>query len=206
MSAANFANLAGRTGGSADLSVCLKEFAMAPSLGRLEASTIVNGEGVVDLDVKYVPRDIAGYFFCPFSWPEDKRIKITLTEPPARIDAALTLETSASAPALRATIKTSALAAHMRPSFRERLLGSYDMRAVCSPVGAMLNTVTVDATPSVPEINGDFSLPGEDRALVMALAPIAFRISGTNVVAEAAYVANAKALILNADRPAVPAN
>ncbi|MGE3875511.1 MAG: hypothetical protein AB7F74_21365 [Parvibaculaceae bacterium] len=206
MAAGNFAKVAGRVGGSADISVCVKEFAVAPSLERLEASATVSGEGAVDLGLDYVPQDIAGYYACPFSWPEDKHIEITLPGQPARIDAALTLETSASSPALRANIKTSAFAAHMRPGPRELLLESYDMRAVCSPVGAMLNKMTLDVTPAIPEIDGDFSLPGEDRALVMALEPMTFRISGTNVIAQAAYVSNSRSLILNADLPAVPAN
>jgi hypothetical protein len=202
----NVANLAGKVSGSADISVCIKEFAVAPSLDRLEASATVGGRGAVALGIGYVPLDIAGYLACRFPWTGDKHFKIVLPEQPAKLDAALTLETSTSNATLRASIKTSALVVYMRPGPRELLLGSYDMRATCAPVGAMLNEVTLDVTQSVPEINGDFRLPGEDRALVLTLEPVTFHIADTNVVANATYTSNAKALILDGDQSAVPAN
>jgi hypothetical protein len=202
----NIADLAGTVDGSAEISICIKEFAVAPSLDKLEASASVGGEGAVDLAIKYVPLDIAGYYACQFPWTEDKRIEIILPEQSAKLDAALALETSTSNATLRADIKTSALAAHMRPGPRELLLGSYDMRAACAPVGAMLHEMTLDVTQSVPEVNGDFRLPGGERSLVLTLEPATFHISGTNVVAKAAYASNAKALILNGDQSAVPAN
>jgi hypothetical protein len=133
-------------------------------------------------------------------------MKIELPEQSAKLDAALVLETSTSNPTLRANIKTSALVARMRPSLRELLLGSYSMRTACTPMGAMLHDVTLDVTPSVPEIDGDFSLPGKGRTLVLTLEPMTFQVAGANVVDKAAYASNAKALILSGDQSAVPAN
>lgn len=202
----SIATLAGTVAGSADISICISKFAAAPSLERLEASAILRGRGDIDLGVKYAPLDIADYLACQFPWTEGKRMKIVLPEQTATLDAPLTLESSAAKPTLKATIKTSALAAQMHPNLRELLLASYDMRAACKPVGAMLHDVMLDVTPSVPEISGDFRLPGEDRALVLTLEPATFDISGTNVVAKAAYAPNAKALILTDDQTSVPAN
>src|SRR4029079_10941182 len=102
--------------------------------------------------------------------------------------------------------KTSALIARMRPGPRELLLGSYSMRAACTPIGAMLHDVALDVTPSVPEIDGDFGLTGEERTLVLTWEPMTFEVAGTNVVDKAAYVSTAKALILSGDQSAVPAN
>jgi|GEM_PF-4718897 len=202
----NVADLAGRIGGSADMSVCLKEFSVAPSLERLAASAIVSGEGAVDLGIKYVPREIARYFACQFPWTEDKHLKIVIPEQPAKLDASVALDASTSNATLKAKIETSALAAQMRPGPRELLLGNYDMRAACAPVDAMIHEMTLDVAPSVPEIGGDFRLPGEDRVLALTLEPATFDISGTNVVGKAAYALNAKALILTADQAGVPAN
>lgn len=202
----NIATLAGTVAGSADISICINKFAVAPSLEGVEASAILRGQGDVDLGIKYVPLDIADYLACQFPWTEDKRMKIVLPEQTARLDAPLVLETAAANPTLKATIKTSALAAHMRPGPRELLLGSYDMRAACKPAGVMLHDVTLDVTQSVPEISGDFRLPGGDRTLVLTLELATFDIAGTNVVAKAAYASNAKALILTDDQTSVPAN
>jgi hypothetical protein len=70
----------------------------------------------------------------------------------------------------------------------------------------MLHDMPLDATPSVPEIDADFRLPGEDRSLVLTLEPLALVISGTNVAAAATYASNAKALVLNAVQPIAPGN
>ena len=70
----------------------------------------------------------------------------------------------------------------------------------------MLHGLTLNLTQSVPEIDDDFNLPGEERALVLTLEPVAFLVSGTNLVDNAAYASNAKALILSGDQSAVPAN
>ncbi len=202
----NIANLSGTVGGAADISICIRKLAIAPSLERLEAWASVNGEGTVDLGLKYGPLDIAGYFACSFPWAEEKHIKVVLAEQSTKLDAALALESSASNATLTADIKASAFVAPMRPGPRELLLQGYDMRTSCAPVGAMLHAMTLDVTQSVPEISGDFKLPGEDRALVLTLEPATFLLGGMNVVAKSIYTANAKALILNAERSAVPVN
>jgi hypothetical protein len=204
--AGNLAKLSGTIRGSAHISLCMKDVSVAPSLERLAASTIVGGKGSVDVGIKYVPQGITRYLDCRFPWTEDKHIKVELPEQLAKLDAALVLETSAPDPILRANIKTSALVARMRPSPRELVLGSYSMRAACAPIGAMLHEVTLDVTRSVPEIDGDFSLPGEDRTLALTMERMAFQIAGTNVVDKAAYSSNSKALILSGDLSAVPAN
>jgi hypothetical protein len=204
--AGNLAAISATVGGSANISICMKEVSVAPSLERLEASAIVRGEGSVDLGIKYVPQGIASYLDCHFPWTVDKRMRIELPEEPARFDAALVLETSAPKPTLRANINGSAFVAAVRPSPREMLLGNYSMRAACTPVGAMLHELTLDVTQSVPDIDGDFSFAGEDRMLVLTLEPIMFQIAGNNVVGNAAYASNAKALILSGDLAAVPAN
>jgi hypothetical protein len=204
--AGNLARLSGTIRGSANISICMKEVSVAPSLEKLEASAIVGGQGAVDLGIKYVPQDIAGYLDCQFPWAESKRTKIELPDQSAKLDAALVLDTSTSNPTLQANVKTSALIARIRPSLHELLLGSYSMRAACAPVGAMLHEVTLDLTPSIPEIDGDFSLPGKGRTLVLTLEPMTFRLAGTNLIDKAAYVSNAKALILSGDQSAVPAN
>jgi hypothetical protein len=80
------------------------------------------------------------------------------------------------------------------------------MRAACAPTGAMLNEMTLDVTQSVPEIQVDFSLPGESRTLVLTLERASLHVSGADVVAEAAHAWNEKAVILNADKSAIPAN
>jgi hypothetical protein len=204
--AGNLAKLSGTVRGSADISICMKDVSVAPSLEKLEASAIVSGQGAVDLGIKYVPQGIAGYLDCRFPWAEGKRMKVELPGRDARLDAPLIFETSSSDPTLRANIKTSALVARMRPGPRELLLGSYSMRAACAPLGAMLHDVELDVTPSVPEIDGDFGLTGEERTLVLTLEPMTFELAGTNVVGKAAYASNAKALILSGDQSAVPAN
>ena len=204
--AGKIANLEGAVGGAADVSVCLKKFAVAPSLERLEAWASIEGEGAADLGIKYVPLDIAGYYTCQFPWTEDKHIKIVLPEQSVTLDAALALDSSTSNATLTADIKTSALVARMRPDPRELLLKSYDMRAVCAPVEAMLHEMTLDVSKSVPRIDGDLKLPGEGRALVLTLEPAAFFVRGTNVVAKSTYVQTEKALILNGDLSTVPAN
>jgi hypothetical protein len=200
------ANLAGAVGGSVDISICIKNFAVNPSLERLEAWASIGGEGAVDLGIKYIPEGIAGYFTCHFPWTEDKHIKVMLTEQSAKIDAALVLDGTTSDVTLRADIKTSALAAPLRPNPRDLLLESYAMRTSCAPVDAMLHEMTLDVTQSVPKIDGDFKLPGEGRALVLTLEPATFLVGGTNVVAKSATVSNSQALILNDDRSSVPAN
>ncbi len=204
--AGNLAKISGTIGGLAGLSVCMKEVSVTASLERLKASAIVSGKGAIDLGMKYVPLEIAGYFHCGFSWAEDKRAKIEFPKQLARFDLPLVLETSTSNPVLRARIKTSALAARMQPSPRELLLQNYNLRSACAPVGAMLHDLTLDLTQSVPQIDDDFSLPGEERALALTLEPVAFLVSGTNLVDKAAYASNAKALILSGDQSAVPAN
>lgn len=199
------AHLAGAVAGSADVSICIKNFAVTPSLDRLEASASTGGEGAVDLGLKYIPQDIASYFTCQFPWT-DKKIKIVVAERSTKLDAALVLDGTTSDAMLRADIKTSALAAPMHPDPRELLLASYVMRASCTPVDAMLHEMTLDVTQSVPKIDGDFKLPGESRTLVLTLEPATFLVGGTNVVAKSATASNAKALILNDDRSSVPAN
>lgn len=200
------ANLAGAVAGSADISICIKKFAVAPSLERLEAWTSIGGEGTVDLGLKYVPQGIAGYFACNFPWTEDKRIKVVLAEQSTKLDAALALDNSTSDAMLTADIKTSVLAAPMHPDPRELLLESYAMRTSCAPVDAMLHEMTLDVTQSVPKIDGDFKLSGEGRTLMLTLEPATFLVGGTNVVAKSAYASNPKAIILNDDRSSVPAN
>ena len=197
--AGNLASLAVTVRGSADISLCMKEASVAPSLERLEASAMMRGEGSVDLSIKYVPQDIAGYLDCRFPWSEGKHMKIELPEEPAKVDAALVLETATPVPTLRANIRGSALVARVPPGPRELLLGSYSMRAACAPVGAMLHDVTLDVSQSVPEIDGGFSLAAEDPTLVLTLQPMAVQIAGANVVGKAAYASNAKALILSGE-------
>src|SRR5262249_46156523 len=160
---------------------------VAPSLDRLVASATMSGKGTVDLGIKYDPRDIAGFLDCRFPWAEDKNAKIVLPDQPAKLDTALILETSRPNPVLRARIEPSALPVRMRPNPRELFLESYGMRAACAPVGAMLHEAALDVTQSVPEIDGEFSLPAAEQALVLTLQPMAFVVSGTDVVAKAAY-------------------
>jgi hypothetical protein len=202
----DIANLSAAIGGSADISICVRKFAIAPSLERVEALASVTGDGTVDLGIKYVPLNIAGYFACRFPWAEEKHLKVVLPERSAKLDAALALESSASNATLIADLKTSAFAASMSPGPRDLLLKSYGMRTICAPVDAMLHEMTLDVTQSVPEISGDFKLPGEDRALVLTLEPATLLVGGTNVVTKSAYASNARALILHADQPAAPVN
>ncbi|MGE0008776.1 MAG: hypothetical protein AB7S92_24750 [Parvibaculaceae bacterium] len=200
------ASLAGTAGGSADLSICIEEFTAAPSLDRLAATATVRGQGAVDLGLEFVPLGIGDYFTCTFPWSGTRRVQVVLPDQPTRLDAALTLETSGPKPSLRATIRTSAMAARMRPDLRELLLASYDMRGSCAPAGGMLDGMTLDVTTSVPAIGGDFRLPGEERTLVLTMEPMRLHVSGTDAVAGAVYAANEKALVLGGDRPAAPAD
>jgi hypothetical protein len=202
----NLASLAVTIGGAADISLCIKDLTVAPSLDRLIASADLHGRATLDLGLNYVPRGIAGYFSCRFPWTEKKRIRMALPEQQAKLDAVIDLDTSTSSPTLRAAIKTSALAARIRPDPRKFFLENYNMRAVCAPAGGMLREVALDVTSSVPDMSADFTLPGEERSLVVTLEPMAFDVGGTNVVAGATYASNAKALILNAGQPIAPGN
>src|SRR5262249_35755076 len=62
--AGNLAQLSGTARGSANFSICMKDVSVEASLERLKASAITGGEGTVDLGIKYLPQQIAGYLDC----------------------------------------------------------------------------------------------------------------------------------------------
>jgi hypothetical protein len=197
--AGKLARLSGTVGGSASLSVCMKEVSVGAALEKLQASATVSGEGAIDLGIKYVPLEIAGYFDCDFSAWKDMRTKIRFPDRSARLEAPLVLEASTPTPILRARIKASAVALRLQPSPRELLLKNYETRSTCAPLGAMLHQMTLDLTQFVPQVDDNLSWPGQERDLVLTLQPMAFFVSGANAADKAAYASNAKALILNAD-------
>ena len=80
------------------------------------------------------------------------------------------------------------------------------MRLACAPINGLLNAVTLQAWYAVPELNGAFQLPGEERSIVLKLDPVEYQIVGTGVKFTAGYTANEKALIVGGTLSAATGN
>jgi hypothetical protein len=152
----NFANLDVSMGGPANFKVCFKNLNVSPDLKKISANLDVDGRADIAAYLKFVPLDIAGHLACPAEWTADHTIIATL--PPQALPVNVTLSSTVidSKQLYVGHVNEVTVKLHFEPSPTVLLLRNANFTLACLPLAGLINSVTLNLAPFIPDLLKDF--------------------------------------------------
>jgi hypothetical protein len=157
----NVANLDGSIGGPAAIRVCVNTADFAKDLSAVSLALSVSGSADLATHIKFVPLDIVGHLACQAPWTEDRTIKATIPEQPLPLKLGLSVKTENGERTYNGRIDEVTLKLHFQPSPTALILQSTNFMLACAPLAGLINTVTVNLAPLIPELLTDFEYKQE---------------------------------------------
>ena len=202
----NLANVEGYAQANGRLNVCFQNVTFDQSISNLDLLLSISGDADAKVGIKWLPLD-AGHLVCPFKWTEDKDLNVTVPEQKIDINATLSYLETGNSLKIAAKAKTSDLRAELRPKPRDLILNSYNMQLACPLIGALsqsTKSILIDATAAVPELQGNFKFPGDERTLEFVIEPFDHKIAGTRSNVEGKINITERAILMQAELQAAP--
>jgi hypothetical protein len=164
-----FANIDVSMGGPANLKACFSAVKMSDDLRLLSLNLSVDGKGDIATHVKFVPLDIVGHLACQVPWTEDRLITATVPNQLLPVKVNLTSKNSNGKQVFDGRIDEITLKLHFEPSPTALLLQSTNFTLACLPLAGLINSVTLNLGPLIPELLKDFDF--KQGAIVFSFAP-----------------------------------
>lgn len=152
----NVANLEGSIGGPAALKVCFGAVDLAQDLSGISLNLGVSGGAELATHIKFVPLDIVGYLACQVPWTEDRTLKAIIPEQTLPIKIGLARKLIGEMPTFDGRIEEVSVKLRMQPSPTALILQSTNLTLACAPLAGLINAVSLNLAPVIPELMGDF--------------------------------------------------
>ena len=165
----NFASIDGSMGGPASLRVCLNAVHLSDDLEHLSTNLAVDGEGDISTHIKFVPLDVVGHLACPAEWTDDRTIKVTIPSQPIPVNASISSGAIDGKRVYSGHVDELAVKLHFDPSPTVILLRSANFTLACLPLAGLINAVTLNLGPFIPDLLKDFDY--KQKSIEFAFAP-----------------------------------
>lgn len=167
----NFARIEADVKASTDgAAVCLRDFALSPSLDNVKFALDVRGSAKVDLRLAFTPLDIVGHLTCFAPWQKQQDFTATLRDSRLDIASPIKLVVEDGVGKLNFVTEPIAVKAKLSPGPAEFITNNLQMRVTCPIVNAATPLVVAMA-PFVKELRGeiDYTLPSQRASLKLAI-------------------------------------
>jgi hypothetical protein len=150
------ANIDGSMGGPANLKICFSGVNVSSNLGHISLALGIEGGADVASHIKFVPLDIVGHLACPLEWTDDRTIKVTIPNQSLPVAASLAARRADGKQIYDGHVDDVTLKLHFDPSPTVVLLRNVNFALACAPAEGLINAVTFNLAPLIPELLKDF--------------------------------------------------
>ncbi|TAY34678.1 hypothetical protein ELH93_19550 [Rhizobium leguminosarum] len=154
-STGNVGNLDGSASSTGDLSMCFRQVSLAKDLKKLTMKLESTGAVGIDTSFKFTPLDVAGHVLCALPWTAEKHIDVTVRRQAINVDLSLTKR--AASPAYDGHLEGTSIALHFEPSPLSLILQNINFRLACPVASGLVNALTLDLAPFIPEMLKDYT-------------------------------------------------
>ena len=152
----NLANIDVSMGGPANLKICFSKVKASETLGDMSLALGMEGSADIASHIKFVPLDIVGHLACPAEWTDDRTIKVTIPNQTMPVNVTLAARRVDGKQFYDGHVADVTLKLHFDPSPTVVLLRSANFTLACLPLAGLINAVTFNLAPLIPELLKDF--------------------------------------------------
>jgi hypothetical protein len=153
----NFANIDGSMGGPASVQVCLNDTRFSDDLSHLSMNLALDGEADISTHIKFVPLDVVGHLACPAEWTDDRTIKASMPSQTIPVAASFSPRFAGGKYIYTGQVNEFAIKLHFDPSPTVILLRNANFTLACLPLAGLINAVTLNLGPFIPDLLKDFN-------------------------------------------------
>lgn len=150
------------------MKVCVKDFNLAADLSKAQVALDIHGSVKADVDLKFVPLNIAGHLACQFPWTERKTFAASLRDSKVVLESAVRFESDDQGGKLRLATGEKTIPMLLQPGPAEFLLTSVNMTLACQGLN-LVKPLAISLTPFIKELRGeiDYKLKGQEMSVAM---------------------------------------
>ncbi|MBI5262912.1 MAG: hypothetical protein HY852_13950 [Bradyrhizobium sp.] len=163
------ANIDVSMGGPANLKICFGKVTASADLRGISLALGVEGDADIATHVKFVPLDIVGHLACPAEWTDDRTIKATIPNQTIPVSVTLTARQTDGKEFYDGQVNDVTVKLHFNPSPTAILLRNANFTLACPPAAGLINAVTFNLAPLIPELLKDFDY--KQKAINFSFAP-----------------------------------
>ena len=160
----NLARIDGGVSGTGALKLCFHDVRLTEAMDKLAFTLEASGSADLDTHFKFVPLDVVGHILCPLEWTAAKRINTTV--PPQSTSANIDLTRTVDAGTLTYEGRFSGFPVrlHFQPSPLSLVLQNINFPLACPPAAALINGLTLNLAPLIPDVLKDYTYTLEPLA------------------------------------------
>jgi hypothetical protein len=113
------------------------------------------GSASLDTSFKFTPLDVAGHILCQLPWTAGKQINVSI--PTQSIGVAVSLRKSAGSNVYEGQLEATPIHLHFEPSPLSLVLQNINFALACPATAELINGLTVNLAPFVPELFKDYT-------------------------------------------------